>query len=167
MRALGYESVWVVLLPVPLTELLFPARRKERWLSVRGFLLVSLAFVLGAFIAWYGWTQRARIKIFHMPPYDPPPLYLLTGLGVILLLILGAYMLPSRGPRGDHAASHSVSVSVACWIDSLCIGDSVGSIRTGRMGAWIPSRPVWTNSGCRTCLGQLDFFSDTAMDVQP
>jgi hypothetical protein len=106
--ALGYESVWVVLLPVPLTELLFPARRKERWLSVRGFLLASLAFVLGAFIAWYGWTQRARIKIFHMPPYDPPPLYLLTGLGVILLLILGAYMLPSRGPRGDHAASHSV-----------------------------------------------------------
>ena len=105
--ALGYESVWVVLVPTQLTELLFPARREERWLRKRGFVVASFAFVFGAFIAWYGWTQRARVKVFHMPPYNPPPLYLLTGVGVILLLILGAYMLPSRGPRGDHAASHS------------------------------------------------------------
>ncbi len=105
--ALGYESVWVVLIPVQLTELLFPAQREERWLRARGFVVASFAFVLGAFIAWYGWTQRARVKVFHMPPYSPPPLYLLTGAGVILLLILGACMLPSRGPRVDHSTHHS------------------------------------------------------------
>jgi hypothetical protein len=106
--ALGFESVWVVLVPVQLTELLFPARREEPWLRTRGFVIASLCFVLGACIAWYGWTQRARVKVFHMPPYSPPLLYLLTGVGVILLLVLGAYALPPGRFRDGHASSHSV-----------------------------------------------------------
>jgi len=105
--ALGYESVWVVLIPVQLTELLFTVRREHLWLRTRGFVIVSIVFVLGACMAWYGWTQRARIMVFHMPPYTPPPLYLLTGVGVILLLILGAYAMPSGRTRDDHAASYS------------------------------------------------------------
>jgi hypothetical protein len=105
--ALGFESVWVVLIPVQLTELLFPARRHERWMRTRGFVIASFGFVLGAFIAWYGWTQRARIMVFHMPPYSPPPLYLLIGVGAILLLILSAYALPSGRPGDDHAVPHS------------------------------------------------------------
>jgi hypothetical protein len=37
---LGYESVWVVLVPVQITELIFRRRRKERWLS-DGALIAS------------------------------------------------------------------------------------------------------------------------------
>lgn len=104
--ALGYETVWVVLIPVQLTELLFPARREHLWLRPRSFVFASIVFVLGAWMAWYGWTQRARVQIFHMPPYSPPPLYLLTGLAAILLLILAAYLLPPGRPRNGRFVSH-------------------------------------------------------------
>lgn len=76
--AVGYESVWVVLVPVQLTELPFPVRRSQTWLRTRGMVITSIVFVLGAFMAWYGWTQRARVLIFHMPPYNPPSLSLLA-----------------------------------------------------------------------------------------
>lgn len=112
--AVGYESVWVVMLPVQLTELLFPARRDELWLRTRGFVIASIAFLLGCFMAWYGWTQRARVKIFHMPPYSPPPLYILGGLLAVALLILAAYVFPL--PR----TKTSVRVPSA-WITTLIV----------------------------------------------
>ena len=142
--ALGYESVWVVLVPVQLTELLFPSRRDEILLSTRGFVVACFSFILGARIAWYGWTQRARVKVFHMPPYHPPPLYLLTGAGVILLLTLGAWTLPSRGPRGDHSTPHSAPSPWLVGLILCALGTPWGRSRTGRMGQRIPSRPVWS-----------------------
>jgi hypothetical protein len=105
--ALGYESVWVVLVPVQLTELLFPVRREQPWLRPRGLVIASGVFVLGAFMAWYGWTQRARVLIFHMPPYSPPLLYLAAAVGVIVLLILTAYTLPSGWRLDRLAGSYS------------------------------------------------------------
>lgn len=105
--ALGYWSVWVVQIPVQLTELVFPARREQLWLRKRGLVIVSSAFVLGACTAWYGWTQRARVKIFHMLPYSPPSSYLLIGIGAILLLVCAPYVLPSRRSRHELPASRS------------------------------------------------------------
>jgi hypothetical protein len=105
--ALGYWSVWVVLIPVQLAELLFPARREESWLRARGLVIASIAFLLGACAAWYGWTQRARVKIFHMQPYSPPPLCLLIGVATIPLLILAAYALPSGRSRKELSVSRS------------------------------------------------------------
>jgi hypothetical protein len=105
--ALGYESVWVVLVPVALTELLYTERRGQCWLRTRGLVIGSIVFVVGAFMAWYGWTQRARVKVFHMLPYTPPPLYLLAAAALILLLILAAYLLPSAQPREDRAQTRS------------------------------------------------------------
>lgn len=106
--ALGFESVWVVLVPIQLTELIFPARRKEAWLRLRGFITVSVIFVLGAGIGWYGWTQRARVKVMHMQPYNPPSLYIAMGVCVVLLLIFLAYALPSGNVRDDRTALRSV-----------------------------------------------------------
>ena len=126
--AVGYESVWVVMLPVELTELLFPARRNEFWLRTRGFVIVSIAFLLGAFMAWYGWTQRARVKIFHMPPYSPPPLYILGALAVIGLLVLVAYFLPlHRKTREDGAPSpwivtSTITVLTSVWAAFVVLG---------------------------------------------
>lgn len=105
--ALGYWSVWVVLIPVQLTELLFPAQRAALWLRTRGLVIVSIAFAAGACVAWYGWTQRARVKIFHMLPYRPPPWYLLIGVAAILLFILAAYTVPSRRSPDDLPAPQS------------------------------------------------------------
>ena len=102
--AVGYESVWVVLLPEQLTELLFPDRCNEAWLRRRGLIIASLVFLVGCRGAWYGWTQRARVKIFHMPPYSPPTPYLLTGAATVLSLVLLAYALPGRRDKASRSA---------------------------------------------------------------
>jgi len=97
--ALGYESVWVVLIPVQFTELLFPALRDQLWLRLRGVIAASGVFALGSFMAWFSWTQMARVKVFHMQPYSPPPLYILVGLAVIGLLVLAAHRIPAARVR--------------------------------------------------------------------
>ena len=115
--ALGYESVWVVLVPVQLTELFFPARRGQLWLRTRGFVIAGIVFVIGAYMAWYGWTQRARVMIFHMPPYSPPPLYIAGAIGAIGLLVLAAYVLPNSPPRSGRTGR----TAPAPWVVGLIV----------------------------------------------
>ncbi len=40
--ALVYESVWAVVIPIQLAELIFPDRRQEPWLGNRGLILSTL-----------------------------------------------------------------------------------------------------------------------------
>ena len=94
--ALGYEAVWVVLVPVQLVDLMFPARREEPWIGRGGFARAVTFFGIAAFLAWYMWTQRARTMIFHMPPYNPPMLYLAAAMAVIVALIVAAHRLRNR-----------------------------------------------------------------------
>jgi hypothetical protein len=96
--ALGYESVWAVVLPIQLAELIFPARRSEPWVGRRGLLLASVVFGLGSFVAWYSWTRVARTKVFHMPEYQPPLLYVLLAIVAIALLAAAAFS-PWTSPR--------------------------------------------------------------------
>ncbi len=105
--ALGYESVWVVLVPVQFTELLFPGQARRLWLRTRGMLIAVAVFVFGGVVAWYSWTQMARVQMFHMPPYSPPALYVLGALAVILLLILAARRLPAPRHLSDSEPGHA------------------------------------------------------------
>ena len=81
---LGYESVWIVLVPVQLTELIFPERRRDPWLKNRGLIISSFVFLLGSFLAWFLWTQRARPLTYHVAPYQPARLLLFLGALAIL-----------------------------------------------------------------------------------
>ncbi|HEX3739414.1 MAG TPA: hypothetical protein VHV29_06780 [Terriglobales bacterium] len=93
---LGYESVWVVLVPVQLTELFFPRQAAHSWLRKRGTILACVAFLLGCRIAWYGWTQQARPRM-HAAPYHPPLGAIVFGLLTIGLLIALAYLVRGLG----------------------------------------------------------------------
>ena len=91
--ALIYESVFVVFLPIYLTELIFPKRREELWIGKFGVITTSLLFVLGSFMAWFSWTQIARPKVFHVPAYNPPLVMVLIAIaliGALLYASLGA-----------------------------------------------------------------------------
>jgi hypothetical protein len=88
---LGYESVWVALVPIQITELIFADRRNQRWLGTRGLITSAVIFVLGSFIAWAAWIKRARPIVFHAPNYTPPMTTILAGLLAIALLALAAY----------------------------------------------------------------------------
>jgi len=89
---LGYEAIWIVLVPIQVTDLIFPERRNEPWLRGRGLVIGCGVFLVGSFIAWFSWTQRARPLMFHVPAYHPPMLTVLSGVTAIALLAAGAYL---------------------------------------------------------------------------
>ena len=127
---LAYESVWVVLVPVQVTELLFPAHRDQPWLRKRGIVATCVAFLLGSFMAWYGWTQQARPRL-KAAPYQPPVSAIAAGLAAIVLLVLAAYLLRARGHSGQSESRRPLSpwligviafiLSTAWWCLMTCI----------------------------------------------
>jgi hypothetical protein len=94
--ALVYESVWVVLLSALAAELVFPNRRKEAWLNRAGMIVTGILFVIGCFLAWLTWTQIARTKVFHQPPFTPPLPSILISILAILVLITAALRAPAQ-----------------------------------------------------------------------
>ncbi len=88
--ALIYESVSVVILPIYLTELIFPNRKKDVWIRKGGVILFSALFLLGSFAAWFTWTQIARVKVFHVPAYTPSFPLLVAAIIVIAFLVFMA-----------------------------------------------------------------------------
>jgi hypothetical protein len=118
---LGYESVWIVLLPVQLTELMFPARRDRPWLRVRGISISIVVFLAGSLIAWYAWTQQARPVAFHVPVYHPPVAAILAGLTAIVLLVLAAYALRGAERRPRHGIRQALRPWLVC-LSALLLG---------------------------------------------
>jgi hypothetical protein len=94
---LGYEAVWIVLVPIQVTELLFPMRRAECWLRWCGRVAFAAIFFVGSFLAWFLWTQQARPNAFHVPVFHPPLLTILSGLAAILVLAYVAYLVRRHG----------------------------------------------------------------------
>ena len=109
---LGFESVWVVVVPVQVTELMFPTRRREPWLRTKGLIACCVVFLLGCRIAWYGWTQQARPRL-NAPPYHPPMGLLLVGVLSILCLVGLAYLLRGVGQVTTDDRRGTVPVWVA------------------------------------------------------
>ncbi|HLX38924.1 MAG TPA: hypothetical protein VKR42_00235 [Ktedonobacteraceae bacterium] len=102
---LGYESLWVVVVPIQLTELLFPSQRDDPWVGRRGQFIAGTVFVLAAFMAWYSWTQLAR-PAFHLPAYNPPLLAVGSALLTMVALVVVALVRP-RSPRAPHTAERA------------------------------------------------------------
>jgi hypothetical protein len=111
---LGYESVWVVLVPVHLTEMIFWRRRNQPWLRIRGLVISSVIFLLGSFVAWYAWVKRARPMVFHVPPYHPPRLIVLLGVLAIVGFVAVALSLRDSSSRSERKAPSS-------WVAALVV----------------------------------------------
>jgi hypothetical protein len=103
LSMLGFESVWVVLVPVQVTELFFPDRREPPWLRKRGIIATCIVFLLGCRLAWYGWTQQARPRL-GAAPYHPPMLAIVLGLATIAVLVASAWLLRGYGHSGQAAS---------------------------------------------------------------
>jgi len=93
---LAYESVWVVLVPVSVTELIFPDRRELPWLGRGGWIACSVAFLLGSLMAWFGWVKQARPRL-GASQYTPSSGMIGAALAVIAGLIALAYVLRNVG----------------------------------------------------------------------
>lgn len=130
---LGYESVWVVVVPVQVTELIFPEWREVRWLRTGGMITSAVVFLLGARVAWYAWIKRARPIVFHAPYYDVPWGTIAFFVAVIAMLILLAYWMRSieLGDSTTRTAPPPWSMAAAAmifgfpwyWLMALIFGE--------------------------------------------
>jgi hypothetical protein len=96
---LAYECVWVVLIPVKITEIVFPKKAGAAWLRTRGLIVTTVLFLLGCRMAWYAWTQRAVPMVFHIKAYVPTMGQLVAGWAGILALVGLAWVLRGAGPK--------------------------------------------------------------------
>lgn len=102
--ALIYESVFVVVLPIHLTELIYKDRKDELWINKRGIIATILLFLVGSFLAWYSWTQIARTQVFHVPAYNPP-----LHLVVFAIILIALFIFMAMGPFRNKLIPSSVS----------------------------------------------------------
>jgi len=93
---LAYESVWVVVVPISVTELISPDRRELPWLRRGGWIACTVAFLLGSLMAWFGWVKQARPRL-GAAPYTPSWAMIGAALAVIAALIALAYLLRNVG----------------------------------------------------------------------
>jgi hypothetical protein len=101
-----YESVYAIVLPIALTELLFPARRAVPWLSRRGMVMACVVFLLSAVGVWWLWSHGG-VKSYGSSPYQIPLLNVGIALLVILLLVLATLRFrppPHTGKRATRPA---------------------------------------------------------------
>ena len=146
---LGFESVWVVLIPVQVTELIFPDRRQGHWLRKRGLIATCIAFVIGCRIAWYGWTQQARPRL-HAAPYHPPAILILIGFAAIAALISMAWLLRGYGHAGQVGSRQPASpwlIGIKACIFGAAWFELIGLMFVPHPGVaiWVPltAGPVW------------------------
>jgi putative Ca2+/H+ antiporter (TMEM165/GDT1 family) len=89
---LWYESMYAIVLPIYLTEMLFPAQRDERWLSENGLAITAGVFVLASIGAWQLWS-RVGLQRYGPSAYQVPPLYIVAALAVIAFLVAGILLI--------------------------------------------------------------------------
>jgi hypothetical protein len=119
---LGYETVWIVLVPVLVTELAFPARRHEAWLGRRGLSVATLVFAAGCVGLWALWTQAAVPVAFGQPKYWPPrPTLLVSALAVSAFVAIARLLRDRHGEAGESSrpAPPPWSVGTAAVLLSL------------------------------------------------
>src|SRR5512146_1714253 len=100
-----YESVYAIVLPITLVEMLFPKQRESLWLSKRGLWIAGGIFVLastGVFELWH----RVGLQKYGQSTYQVPLSYVLAALGVIALLIALALVLPRGAVPAEQAKRH-------------------------------------------------------------
>jgi hypothetical protein len=109
---LGYETVWIVLVPILITGLIFPEQRDTAWVRSRTLIIAGVVFVVGCFATWALWTQSAVPVAFHQPKYWPPRSVLLLGALGSLVLIGAAYVCRGASPTA-RTSSNAPSPSIA------------------------------------------------------
>jgi hypothetical protein len=117
--ALGYESVWAIVLPIQLTELIFPDRRDDPWVGREGMAITAIVFALASFGIWYLFTQ---IGIAPGLAYEAPLPLVLIALTIILALgaaALGPWLLPRPAQPATQSAPKPWLVGLVAFVLSL------------------------------------------------
>jgi hypothetical protein len=166
--AVGYESVWAVVLPVYATELVFPDSKEQAWLSTRGIVTVGLLFGLGTLGSWAIFTRVVTPDVIgHV--YAPSPLIVAGAvIAIVACVVVGLSRWPSwtrsveRGgaalsPRSVGALMFVVSASWFCLVAFafnswpavpaaavMALGVAIAAIAASIVG-WSSARADWSD----------------------
>jgi len=109
--AAGYEAVWGIVLPIYLTEIIFPTQREDPWLSKRGLVATLVIFALASLVSWAIWTQEVAPQALGYT-YSPTFASIIFALIVIAGLIVAAL-----GPRSSpHLAHGAIRMRLKPWL---------------------------------------------------
>ncbi len=100
--ALGYESVWSIVIPIQITEMIFPVRRNDPWLGRPGLVTASGVFIAGSIFVWFIWNQVAMKQFYHGPPFHTPLLAIAIAALVAAALSAFAFMVPPPSTQPPH-----------------------------------------------------------------
>lgn len=133
--ALGYECVWSIVIPVQLVGIASGRMRDTTWLRRRGLVVVAVAFVVGAFVAWHTWTRVVRIGYLHQPPYTPPLLPVVVALAIAAVLTCAALL-----PHGERRQASARAVPPPAVVGVVATGLGVSwfasTVMFPHLGAW-------------------------------
>jgi hypothetical protein len=107
----GYHIVWSMLIPILLTELLFPARRAEPWLGRFGVGVAGALYAVGAL------ALGATFRLFVTPEYRAP----LPLLIVAALLVSGLVVLALAWPQRVAQAAAPSGRAPSPWVVGLAV----------------------------------------------
>ena len=107
-----FHSIYSISLPILLAGLLFPEVSRKQWLD-RGLIGIAMAVYLGFILMFYSFA-----------PYKPDTLNLVLFLGIVILLVVTAYIVPkdilkpSTGTPKGKAVVLSISAALffASWV---------------------------------------------------
>lgn len=97
---LWYESVYAIVLPIYLTEILFPARRDEPWLDRRGFRMAAAIFLLASVGVYFLW-HYVGLQKFGPSDYNVPLTYVGAAL-LAIVAVIGGTLAYRPTPRPDR-----------------------------------------------------------------
>ena len=154
--ALGYESIWVVVVPIQLTELIFPEQRTEAWIGRRGLIATSIFFVLASFMAWYSWTQIFVPRYYPQGAYQVPVLTFGIALAAMIVLTVIAMLrkpAPQSGQKTTRPAPQPWLVGLVTFVLGL-----LWFLQILLAYGVIPTLPVPVSIGAGLILAGAAFF---------
>ena len=103
-----FESVYAIVLPIYLTEMLFPSKRDSLWLSRRGLVISGVILFLASIGVWQLWS-RGGLPRFGPSTYHVPPLYIVAALAVIVVLVTVTLVFsrPTKHPQKNTRRAHA------------------------------------------------------------
>jgi hypothetical protein len=106
LAMLVYESVYAIVIPIQLVELLFPTSRDERWLTDLGMAAAGVVFLFASTGVHFLWT-RGGLQNLGAAGYQPPWTHAVLALLAAAALVAVTLGVPPRGrpvPRTPRRA---------------------------------------------------------------
>ena len=107
---IGYHVVWSISIPILITDLLFPARRTQRWLGQFGVSVCAIVYVLAAL------ALGAAFRKMIMPGFHAPFTHLLTTAGLACAFAISALNWPRAEISTNSVQSPSPRPTPPWWL---------------------------------------------------